>query len=35
MRALTSVVTLTDRSHLEDNGGISVRNKTPKMAIVF
>ena len=35
MWALTSVVTLTYRSHLVENGVISVRNKNPKMEIVF
>ena len=35
MRALTSVVTLTYRSHMVDSGVISVRNKNPKMEIVF
>ena len=35
MQALTLVVTLTYHSHLEDSGVISVRNKNPKMAIVF
>ena len=35
MHALTSAVTLTYRSHLVDSGVIFVRNKNPKMEIMF
>ena len=35
MQELTSMVTLTYCSHLLDSGVISVRNKNPKMEIVF
>ena len=35
MQALTLVVTLTNCSHLVDSGVISVREKNPKMEIVF
>ena len=35
MWELNSVVTLTYRFHLVDSGMISVRNKNPKMEIVF
>ena len=35
MRALNSAVTLTFRSHLVDSGVILVRNKNPKMEMVF
>ena len=35
IQALNLVVTLTYRSHMVDSGVISVRNKNPKMEIMF